>query len=100
MITTFRHVRWSGFLFVVFCPFTTTNPLHAQWIQTNVPYGGYVFSLAVSGTNLFAGTYGGGVFLSTDIGTSWTAVNSGLLNSIVNALVVNGTNLLVAKLAS
>ena len=30
------------------------------------------------GTNLFAGTYSSGVFLSTNNGTSWTAVNSGL----------------------
>ncbi len=33
---------------------------HAQWVQTNGPYGGMVNSLGVSGTNLFAGTGGGG----------------------------------------
>jgi hypothetical protein len=33
---------------------------HAQWVQTNDPYGGQINSLAVSGTNLFAGTGGGG----------------------------------------
>jgi len=32
---------------------------HAQWVQTNGPYGSMINSLAVSGTNLFAGTYGG-----------------------------------------
>ena len=31
----------------------------AQWVQTNGPYGGNVTALAVSGTNLFAGTDGG-----------------------------------------
>ncbi len=46
---------------------------HAQWVQTNGPYGGMINSFAVSGTNLFAGTGGGGVFLSTNNGTSWTA---------------------------
>ena len=46
-------------------------------------------SLAVSGTNLFAGTYGGGVFLSTNNGTSWTAVNTGLTNTDVYALAVS-----------
>jgi ligand-binding sensor domain-containing protein len=86
------------FLFVVFCLFTSTNPLHAQWIQTSVPYAGAVWSLAVSGTNLFAGTYDGGVFLSTNDGTSWTAVNNGLENPHVSCLVVSpngagGTNL-------
>lgn len=47
-------------------------------------------SLAVSGTNLFAGTYGGGVFLSTNNGASWTAVNSGLSNLKVYVLAVSG----------
>jgi hypothetical protein len=44
--------------------FTTTSPIFtplglAQWVQTNGPYGGFVYSFAVSGTNLFAGTDGG-----------------------------------------
>jgi hypothetical protein len=52
-----------------------------------------VLSLAVSGTNLFAGTWGGGVFLSTDNGTNWTEVNTGLTNTNVRAFVVTSTNL-------
>ncbi len=53
-----------------------------------------VFSLNVSGTNLFAGTWAG-VFLSTNNGTSWTAVNNGLpnINAGVCAFAVSGTNL-------
>ncbi|MBU1299414.1 MAG: T9SS type A sorting domain-containing protein, partial [Bacteroidetes bacterium] len=47
----------------------------------------------VSGTNLFAGTDGGGVFLSTNNGTSWTAVNTGLTYTDVLSLAVSGTNL-------
>ena len=35
---------------------------HAQWLQTNGPHGEYIECFAVSGTNLFAGTYGGGVW--------------------------------------
>jgi ligand-binding sensor domain-containing protein len=39
-----------------------------------------VYSLAVSGNDLFAGTGpGGGVFVSSDKGAIWTAVNNGLL---------------------
>ncbi|MCK7525726.1 MAG: hypothetical protein MZV64_53020 [Ignavibacteriales bacterium] len=55
---------------------------------TNIPVG----SLAVIGTNLYAGTYLTGVFLSTNNGTSWTEVNNGLTNAHV-FLVVSGTNL-------
>jgi hypothetical protein len=66
--------------------------LQAQWIQTNGPSGGGVTCFAVDGSNLFAGTYNG-VFLSTNNGTSWTAVNTGLTNTIVLSLAVNGSNL-------
>ena len=45
-------------------------------------------------TNLFAGTDGGGgVFLSTDNGTSWTAANDGLTDTHIQALAVSGSNL-------
>jgi hypothetical protein len=54
---------------------------------------GNVRALAISDTNLFAGTDGGGVFHSTNNGISWTEVNTGLTNFIVNALLVHGTNL-------
>jgi len=36
--------------------------LQAQWIQTNGPYGGTINCFAVNGSNLFAGTGGGGVW--------------------------------------
>jgi hypothetical protein len=66
--------------------------LQAQRIQTNGPYGGNVQCFAVNGANLFAGTaFGGGVFLSTNNGTSWTA--TGLTNTNVYAFAVSGTNL-------
>jgi len=67
--------------------------LQAQWIQTNGPYGGDVRCFAVNDSNLFAGTGGGGVFLSTNNGASWTAVNTGLTNTAVFSLAVNGSNL-------
>lgn len=68
--------------------------LQAQWIQTNGPNEGDVRCLAASGSNLFAGT-NGGVFLSIDNGTSWTAVNTGLPGAPVLSLAVNGSHLFV-----
>ena len=80
--------------FFVFCLIATTNPLQAQWIQTNCPYGSSVSCFTVSGTNIFAGiNNGGGVFLSTNNGTSWTNVNNGLTDTSVRALAISGTNL-------
>ena len=66
-----------------------------------------VISLAVLGTNIFAGTgnyigvcaggIGSGVFLSADSGTSWTAVNTGLpANAYISSLSVNGTQVFAA----
>ena len=52
-----------------------------------------ISALAVSDTNLFAGVDGGGVFLSTNNGTNWTQADSGLTNTYVIALAVNGTDL-------
>jgi hypothetical protein len=67
--------------------------LSAQWVQTSASTGHIIECLAVSGTNLFAGTAGGGVFLSTNSGASWTTVNAGLTNTDVLSLAVSGTNL-------
>ncbi|MGD0338143.1 MAG: FG-GAP-like repeat-containing protein [Bacteroidota bacterium] len=80
-------------MFLSFMLLLQREAIHAQWQQTNGPYGGTISCFAVSGTNLFAGTYFGGVFLSTDNGTSWSAVNTGLPIIRVNALAVSGTNL-------
>ena len=50
-------------------------------------------SLAVSGTNLFAGTDGDGCFRSTNNGTTWIAANAGLTNSRVRSLAVKDTDI-------
>ena len=81
------------FVIVMFCLFTGTTPLLAQWVQANSPKGFQIQCLAQSGTNLFAGDYQDGVFLSTDNGRSWTGVDSGLTNRNVRTLVVMGANL-------
>jgi len=51
----------------------------AQWVQANGPYGGDIECLATTsdrsgGRYLFAGTQQGGIFRSTNDGTSWTRV--------------------------
>lgn len=52
-----------------------------------------VSTLAVSGTNLFAGTSYGGVFRSTDNGATWNSANTGLTNTWVSSFGVSGTTL-------
>jgi Secretion system C-terminal sorting domain len=86
----FRLLRWSGYLLVVFFLFTPTLPLQAQWIQTNGPYGGRVYSLAAIGGNIAAGVYGAGLFLSTNNGTNWSSISRDITP---NAFLVSGGNL-------
>lgn len=54
------------------------SSLPAQWVQTNGPSAGELHSLAVSNSNLYAGTRNGGLFLSTNNGDSWEAINNGI----------------------
>ena len=85
-------IRKGSLLFLAFS-FISSTSTYAQWTQTTGPEVQTVWSLAVSGTNLFAGTGGAGVYLSTNNGASWTAVNAGLTNTSVRSLAVSGTNL-------
>ena len=67
-----------------------------SWIQKNNGLTRpYVNALALSGTNIFAGTAGDGVFLSTNNGTNWTLRNNGLTNTVVRCFAVSDTNLFV-----
>ena len=52
-----------------------------------------VYSLAISGTMIFAGTEGKGVFLSTNNGSSWNAANDGMTDIPVSSLTIYGTNI-------
>lgn len=68
----------------------------AQWRQTNGPLGGMIHSLATNGTILFAGSVSGGVYRSTDSGAHWSAMNNGLTNTAINALLSRDGDLFAA----
>ena len=63
------------------------------WQQTNGPYGGTIEALAIKNSNghFFAGTDGGGIFRSTDSGSNWTPINTGLTNTQVLSLAINSS---------
>ncbi len=69
------------------------NFTYAQWQSTNGPSHFPITSMAASGTNIFVGSGGGGVFLSSDSGTTWTAVNNGLTDTTVTSLVISGASI-------
>lgn len=66
----------------------------AQWQEVNNGlYGASIYSIAVSGNDIFVGTNGSGVFLSTGLGESWVQKNNGLTDYIVNAIAIKGSTI-------
>jgi hypothetical protein len=61
-----------------------------------------VWSLAINGNDVFAGTaFNSGVYISTNNGTSWTSISSGLpTNNGITSIIVSGTNLFAGTTAS
>ena len=79
-------------LFVSILAFITLK-VNAQWslIASGIT-NPTVSALAISsGTNVFAGTNGGGVFFSNNNGANWSAANTGLTNLSVLSFAVSGT---------
>ena len=59
---------------------------------SNGPDGGTVLTVAIEPTDpqtLYAGADNGGVFKSTDGGTSWRSANTGLTSFVVRAIIVD-----------
>ncbi len=74
-----------------YLPLIAKPPL-PEWIG---PDGGKVVSLAIDPTNpqvVYAGTWGAGMFKSTDGGVTWTATNAGLANLFINSLAIDPGN--------
>jgi len=76
------------FGFYILITFTLLiNNIFAQWEECNNGlYGGSVSCITMSENHLFAGTSGGGIFLSTDNGNSWNTRNNGLTNYFIWAI--------------
>ena len=66
-----------------------------EWSRWLGPDGGNIVALAISPTNpqiMYAGTWGAGVFKSTNGGASWSAASNGLTILTINALAVDPNN--------
>ena len=91
-------MRQIRFLLLLLCPLISAGQLFGQWVQIDSGLAYNVNAYTVIGPNLFAGTEAGtfgGVFLSTDNGTSWTQVDSDLINTPVYTFAVLDSNIFV-----
>ena len=83
------RIDWcSKLITLVFHTITITNPSNAQWVRTGRPSAGLTLAVAGNGSDLIAGTFGGGVFLSKDSGATWDNRNNGLTSTFVVSLAV------------
>jgi len=51
-----------------------------------------VFTFAVDGKDLYAGTYSG-VYVSTNYGDTWRAINKGISNQIISTILISENNI-------
>jgi photosystem II stability/assembly factor-like uncharacterized protein len=66
-----------------------------NWVKTAGLYNGAITAFCKSGSILFAGTYGNGVFESANDGATWTSVNNLWLqgDEYIYCLVASGKNI-------
>jgi hypothetical protein len=89
----------NGILFLltfIMCLFMQPQSAWSEtYWQTIGPEGGRCDVIAIDPVNsqiVYAGTRGGGVFKTTNGGTSWTAINTGLTDYDVYALAIDPAN--------
>lgn len=89
------------FAIIFICILTFKDSL-SQWEQMSNGIGSnkWAYSLVANGNNIFAGIQGSGVFLSTNNGENWTAVNYGLKSLAVQPLAVLGTKLFAGTMGA
>ncbi len=68
-------------LFIFFLIKLSGIPLFGQTWINNGPYGGFIISITIDPAdtnNIYAGTYGAGMFKSANGGSNWNAMNDGI----------------------
>jgi choice-of-anchor A domain-containing protein/uncharacterized repeat protein (TIGR01451 family) len=64
---------------------------HSTWISLNLNDDVRAITFDRN-NNLYAGTWGNGIYKSTDFGATWNQINNGLTNLAIHALIVNTAN--------
>ena len=99
MKNNFTKFRLVLFLLLILMQIGFNRTVNAQWTPSNGVGGGFVWCITYTGSNLFIGTQGYGIFKSTDNGNTWTPSDSGLKNSSIFSLTTAGQNIIAGTKA-
>lgn len=93
--TVLTLARFGGLVTLFLNNYAITQPIF--WEQTNGPYGGTVWSVAINSDNeIFAGTQGGGIFRSSNRGESWMNVSNGSTARFISSIVTGQDGFILA----
>ena len=94
---TSSHFSQLYLIITLFLISSTLIVAQENWEQLPGPFGGNILTIDNEGDNYVAGTSGGGVFLSTDIGNKWTDISEGLPFLRVDYVLIKESKIFVAK---
>jgi len=90
--TSHHKVIWMGFLILFIASQPASVSAETNTWTSNGPEGGSIYTLVVDpnmSAILFAGTWGGGVYKSTDGGKKWRLAGKGLEFAMIGDLVID-----------
>ncbi|MDD5675099.1 MAG: hypothetical protein PHC61_13100 [Chitinivibrionales bacterium] len=96
LFTAFLRLRISYRTLFFVIPVVFSSLTAQTWQKCPGPEGGDIFCIYEQKNALYAGTYGGGIFKSTDAGSTWFDINNGLENLIVGNICSIGDTLFAA----
>ena len=82
-------MRSTVLLLLLLC--CSGTPVKAQWIKTSAPSAHRIACMSTDGGKMYAGTYGGGILVSSDHGDSWAGFSQGLADLNVTSLLIKDT---------
>lgn len=76
--------------------FMADNISQAQWVHTSSPNNVYIWGLKSVGDNLYAATWGSGIYKSTDGGLNWLQSSSGITFPYLTSIAAGGNKIFTA----
>ena len=79
----------------------SADKAETQWINVRGPFSnGNAYAVAMTDSAFFAGTYGDGIFFSSDSGSTWVQADNGLQDMFIECVSIAGPNVLAGSARS